>query len=390
MKRVLVVLLVIVIGLSAAVLAAEKTKIGIVTDTAGVGDLSFNDMAIIGANAAAEKYGLEVVILQSITAADYLPNLRNFADTEEYLLIVGVGYLLGDAIDVVAQEYPDQMFGIIDFPNIWGHPNVMGLIYREEQMSSLVGCLAGMIAAHYDSDTVGIVFGLDIPILYHFEGGYRFGLDYGLKKYEELYGKAHDVSLVYTYAGSFDDPAIGYTNGKTQLELGASSIFNVAGQLGIGMEEAVTEFHGNAGTTQGPPYFFGVDANQDYLGLGMHALMSGLKRVDTGVILAATEIVEGTWVGRTVVFDLANNGVGYSNAEALLSWIPFGTSAGKATEADYYNIISNWAANRANLPFEFWTTLDELAAAIISGDVVVPYADNLEQINAVRAEYPFD
>ena len=143
-------------------------KLGVIT--ALFSDLSFNDMAIIGANAAAEKYGLEVQILQSITAADYLPNLRNFADTEEYLLIVAVGYLLGDAIDVVAQEYEEQMFGIIDFPNIWGHANVMGLIYREEQMSALVGCLAGMIAAHYDSDTVGIVFGLDIPILYHFLG----------------------------------------------------------------------------------------------------------------------------------------------------------------------------------------------------------------------------
>lgn len=388
MKKLLVLALMLVLGLSLVGMAADK--IGVVLDVGGKGDLSFNDMAILGAQKAAEKYGMEYTVLQSFSEDDYLPNLRTLADDGSFVVIVGVGFLLGNAMDVVTQEYPDQKFAIIDFPNLTGAPNLMGLVFNENEMSALVGALSGMLAAYHGYDTIGLVLGAEIPVLYHFEGGYRFGIDYGIKKYNELFGTDASVSLVYSYTGYFDRPDVGYSTGKTQLEQGAVSIFNVAGQLGIGMEEAVTEFHNNAGTTLGPPYFLGVDANQDYLGLGMHALASGLKRVDVAVDKAITDTLEGTFEGGTTVFNLANGGVGISRAADLLDFIPVGINGGKATDADYYTIIQNWSANRAALPYAFWEQIDLLEQEIIAGNILVPYANTLDEILQVRADYPLE
>lgn len=390
LRKVVALSLILLIGLSMAGFAVDKDKIGVVLDVGGKGDLSFNDMAILGAQKAAAKYGMEYTILQSASEDDYLPNLRSLADDGSYVIIVGVGFLLGNAMDTVTQEYPDQNFAIIDFPNLTGAPNLMGLVFNENEMSALVGALSGMIALHFGYDTIGLVLGMEIPVLYHFEGGYRFGIDYGVSYYNDKMGTSGSVSLVYSYTGYFDRPDVGYATGKTQLEQGAVSIFNVAGQLGIGMEEAVTEYHNNAGTKLGPPFFLGVDANQDYLGLGAHALASGLKRVDVAVDKAITDTLEGTFEGQTFVFNLENGGVGISRAADLLDFIPIGIAGGKATNADYYTIIENWASNRANVPYWIWQAVDQLEADIIAGDVVVPYANTLDDMLQVRADYPLD
>ena len=50
--------------------AASKGKVAIVTDVGGRGDLSFNDMGFRGTDKAAADFGLEMVGIQSATAAD--------------------------------------------------------------------------------------------------------------------------------------------------------------------------------------------------------------------------------------------------------------------------------------------------------------------------------
>jgi len=380
-------LLVVVLGVSlVGMIGLGKGKIAVVLDVGGRGDLAFNDMGFKGTDQAAKDFGYDMVEIQCATAADYLPNLRNVARTGEFDLIICVGFLLGDALATAAAEFPEQKFAVIDVGYITG-PNIMNIVFRENEASALVGALGAMAAAEYGYDYVGVVLGIEIPVLYHFEAGYRFGIDWGIKKYAEVKGTTPDVGLLYTYTGTFNDIALGKAASEAMLSQGAVAIYNVAGPLGIGDLEAVTESHDTAGTTFGPPYFFGVDANQDWMGDGLHGLASGMKRVDTGCYNAVKAVAEGTFQPGVISLGLAEGGVAISKIGDLADFIQFGIDGGAVKADAFYTIIGNWAQDRATIPAWIWDAVAELEAGILDGTVVVPTADTGDEMAAVRAEY---
>ena len=120
--------------------AAEATtdksdfKIGLVTDTGGVNDQSFNQSAWEGLQAVADEYGVTVNYLESSGDADYVPNITSFMD-EDYDLIICVGYMLADATRQCAESDPDQKFAIIDDSSCSDLDNVTCLMFKQEQAS---------------------------------------------------------------------------------------------------------------------------------------------------------------------------------------------------------------------------------------------------------------
>lgn len=387
MKKVFILTLVLILGLSLVGMAADELKgrVAVVLDVGGRGDLSFNDMGFKGTDQAADDFGLEMVEVQSATAADYLPNLRNLARTGQYDLIICVGFLLGDALTQASSEFPNQKWAIID--SVVDASNVMSIVFRENEMSALIGALAAMSAAHHGYKSAGVVLGIEIPVLYHFEAGFRYGMDWGLKKYAAVTGTTPNVGMLYTYTGTFSDIALGKAATEAMLAQGAVGVYNVAGPLGVGDLEAITEHHENARTTYGPPYYFGVDANQDWLGNGYHGLASGMKRVDTAAYMSVEAVVDGTFQGGITSLGLAEGGVGISKLMDLVDFIDFGVAGGAISEDDFYKIVGNWAFNRATVPAWIWNAIDELEIAILAGSVAVPTADTLTEMNAVRADY---
>ena len=274
--------------------ASAGAKIALVLDVGGRGDLSFNDMGFKGTDEAQANLGVEVVEIQSNSAADYLPNLQNAARSGKFDLIVAVGFLLSDAMAEVADQFPDQKFAIIDVTWL-GKPNLMEIGYEENKGSAMVGALSSMVAAHYGYDKIGVVLGIEIPVLYKFEAGYRYGMHWGNAKYADKTGKQANVGLLWTYTGTFSDIAKGKAATEAMLAQGAGIIYNVAGPLGIGDLEAITEHLEAKGKSAGPPFMIGVDANQDYLGDGHRVLASMMKRVDFGVYSAIESVVNGTF-----------------------------------------------------------------------------------------------
>jgi basic membrane protein A len=84
-----------------------------VTDTGGVDDKGFNQIAYKGLQDAEAQLGISIDVLESTTDADYAPNLQNFAD-KGCNIIVTVGFLLGDATRVAAEANPDIDYSIVD------------------------------------------------------------------------------------------------------------------------------------------------------------------------------------------------------------------------------------------------------------------------------------
>ena len=367
--------------------ATAGGKVALVLDVGGRGDLSFNDMGFKGADEAEAKLGVDVVEIQSNSAADYLPNMQNAARSGKFDLVVAVGFLLADAMAEVAAQFPDQKFAIIDVTWL-GKPNLMEIGYEENKGSALVGALSSMVAANYGYDKIGIVLGIEIPVLYKFEAGYRFGMHWGNAKYAEVTGKKADVGLLWTYTGTFSDIAKGKVATEAMLAQGAGLIYNVAGPLGIGDLEAITEHLEAKGKSAGPPFMIGVDANQDYLGDGHRVLASMMKRVDLGVYSAIESVVNGTFKAGVQILGPHNGGIAMSGKQDLADFIEFGVSGGAIESSDRDQISSNWIAMRDAIPGWIWDAVTELQGQISSGAAEVPCGWCADTIGDIRAKYP--
>ena len=367
--------------------ASAGAKIALVLDVGGRGDLSFNDMGFKGTDEAQANLGVEVVEIQSNSAADYLPNMQNAARSGKFDLIVAVGFLLADAMAEVADQFPDQKFAIIDVTWL-GKPNLMEIGYEENKGSAIVGALSSMVAAHYGYDKIGVVLGIEIPVLYKFEAGYRYGMHWGNAKYAEKTGKQANVGLLWIYTGTFSDIAKGKAATEAMLAQGAGIIYNVAGPLGIGDLEAITEHLEAKGKSAGPPFMIGVDANQDYLGDGHRVLASMMKRVDFGVYRAIESVVNGTFKGGVQILGPHNGGIAMSGKQDLADFIQFGIKGGAISASDSDRISSNWTAMRDEIPGWIWDAVAELQAQISDGSAEVPCGWCPDTIGEIRAKYP--
>jgi len=125
---------------TAAAPAAKSIKVGLVTDIGGLNDRSFNALANQGLETAKSSLGVQGRVLTSKSNADYVPNLSTLAQ-QKYDLVIGVGFLMADAVDTVAKKFPDTKFAIIDDSSLTDK-NVTSLVFSEEQGSYLVGVIA--------------------------------------------------------------------------------------------------------------------------------------------------------------------------------------------------------------------------------------------------------
>ncbi|MGQ9601843.1 MAG: BMP family lipoprotein, partial [Candidatus Bipolaricaulia bacterium] len=208
LRMVLAVLLVAAVGLAASLgqVTAQPKAICLYFDQTGRGDLSFNDMAALGAERAVAEFGL---VLKEATAKgpeSYLPDLLAFARSGECALIIGVGFLLAADLPEAARQVPAQKFAFIDGSS-GGIPNILGLLFKEEQGGAPAGALAALTAIADGAKAVGFVAGMEIPPVWRYEAGYRYGVYWGLNWAKERFGQVvpDKLQILGTYVGRFDD-----------------------------------------------------------------------------------------------------------------------------------------------------------------------------------------
>jgi basic membrane protein A len=269
-------------------------RVGLVTDVGGLDDRSFNFLANEGLERAERELGVEGRVVISKSNADYVPNLTGLA-RQEYDLVVAVGFLMADALNVVAPRFPKVDFAIVDVSqaDLGGRPkNVRGLLFKEQEAGYLVGYLAGLVTRE-ESGTklvIGSVGGQKIPPVDRYIAGYRAGARAAAPGIETLNG----------YSQDFVDQAKCKELALDQISRGAHVVFQVAGQCGLGVLSAAAEQNVRG---------IGVDADQGYL--GGHVLTSALKKVDVAIFQTIQAVQEGAFRGGTnTVFDVASGGVG--------------------------------------------------------------------------------
>lgn len=122
--------------------ATTKAKLEMVTDTGGVNDQSFNQLAWEGMQQLQKEEGWDVSYLESKQESDYATNLDKAVDDKSQL-VWGVGFAMADAIVEAAKKNSDVQFAIIDNGNDDSSiSNLTGVTFRAQEPSFLVGYIA--------------------------------------------------------------------------------------------------------------------------------------------------------------------------------------------------------------------------------------------------------
>jgi basic membrane protein A and related proteins len=272
----------------------EALQIGLVTDIGGLDDRSFNFLANKGLEQAEDELGVEGRVVVSKSNADYVPNLSRLA-RQDYDLVVAVGFLMAEAVETVAEQFPDVDFAIIDYSQaaMKSKPdNVRGLLFKEQEAGYLVGYLAGLVTKEEagSQQVISSVGGQQIPPVDRYIAGYQAGA----KK------ASPGITTLNGYSQDFVDQAKCKELALDQIARGSHVVFQVAGQCGLGALSAAKEKNVRG---------IGVDADQGYL--GGHILTSALKKVDVAVFQTVQSVQDGSFGGGTdTVFDIASGGVG--------------------------------------------------------------------------------
>ncbi len=300
------------LGLGVAARAAD-IKPAIVYDLGGKFDKSFNEGVHNGAELFAKANGnMPIREFEPQNDSQREQALRTFAKRGNDP-ILAVGFSQESAVTTVAKEFPKTHFIIID--DVVDAPNVQSILFREEQGSYLAGVLGAMAATQKAAGAkLGFVGGEDVPLIRRFACGYVQGARSVDPKIEVL------QDMTGSTGAAWNDPVRGGELAKSQMERGATVVFQAAGATGLGVLQAVADA-GKLG--------IGVDSDQNYLHPG-HMLTSMVKRVDIATEKSFAAAKDGTWKPGTTVLGLAEGGVGLAfDAENA----PLVTAAEKARVA---------------------------------------------------------
>ena len=318
-----------------------------------LGDKSFYDSANEGLERLRDELGEDVfdfkVEQMGGTAADeakWEPTLLDYCDTGAYDVIIMGTWQMADALARAAEEYPDQKFIFFDeefdFEGNGNPENVYNVMYKQNEVSYLVGAAAAMMTTDDsiegidpDNHIIGFLGGMDNSVINDFLVGY-------------IQGAADidpDIEVAVGFVGDFVDSTKGKDIALSQYQSGADVGFNVAGNAGLGQIEAAKD--------EGK-YAFGVDSDQAALlpDYADYIPTSALKNVGQSLYLAIQKDMLGELkYGTEETYGFKEGGV------ALVK------------DAHYEKM----------LPENIRTKLDELEQSIIDGDIVVNTSADMDQ-----------
>jgi basic membrane protein A and related proteins len=271
---------------------ASDITVGLVSDVGKFNDRSFNQSALEGLERAEAELGVEGTPIESRAASDYIPNLSSLA-RDDTSVTIGVGFLMADAMDTIATQFPDNNFAIVDYAYeaLKNKPtNVRGLTFATNENSYLIGYMtAKQVQKQGGKQIISAVGGQKIPTVTIFIAGYTAGAK----------AANPDVQVLVDYSQEFVQQAPCKELALDQIAKGSQAVFQVAGGCGLGALSAAADKN-----------VWGIGVDRDQSDLGPHILTSAVKRVDTSVFDTTQAVADGTFKGgEDQTFDLANDGV---------------------------------------------------------------------------------
>ena len=257
------------------------------TDVGKVDDRSFNQSAWEGVQCGQKNLGFtDIKFIETQQSTDYASNIDQFV-SDDYDVIVSVGFLLGPATIAAAQQNPNIKFIGVDQFQDQTLSNLAGLVFDEDKSGYLAGYLAGLLNT---SGTVGEVLGLaNVPAVERYGVGYINGAK----------AAKPGIKVLAACASSFTDTVWGNSTGNQEMSQNADVIFAAAGLTGNGALLAVAD---KGGSVLG----IGVDTDQ-YLSLpeaDSIMVSSAMKLIVPGVFKIIKSAQDGSFKGGNVKGDV--------------------------------------------------------------------------------------
>lgn len=290
----------------------EVFCVGLVTDVGRRDDRAYNQVAWEGIQQAKSDGVADwTASIETIDVRDYAENIRVFAEAG-YDVIVTVGYDLSAATYAAAGQYSNIFFIGADqrqSENQNNLPNLVWLVFPEDQLGFLAGALAASIT---QTGQVGAVCGSDAWLpMKSYGDGFIAGSLYINPDVKATVTYHNDVGLDET----FTDPVWGAATANSLVDSGADIIFGVGGTTGSSTLVAAV--------TRGA-YAIGADIDQ-YYALPVAAprmLTSVLKMIAPGVVDLLREAKNAQ--ARTGAFAMGNypGQIGFAPYHELASLVP--------------------------------------------------------------------
>ncbi|MGB1146573.1 MAG: BMP family lipoprotein, partial [Alphaproteobacteria bacterium] len=216
--------------MSVAGTAAAQFQPAVIFDMGGKFDKSFNESAYNGAERFKEETGVEYLEFEITDPSQREGALRQMAELGANPIVV-MGFAQADAMAVVAGEFPDTQFGIVDVGWLGGD-NLRQYTYKEHEGSFLVGALAAMAS---QTGTVSFVGGMDIPLIRRFACGYEQGVRAVNPDANVI------VNMTGTTPAAWGNPTRGAELARGQFDQDSDVVFAAAGGTGVGVYQAAAD-----------------------------------------------------------------------------------------------------------------------------------------------------
>lgn len=274
----------------------KNFRIGMITDIGGIEDRGFNQNAWEGLKRFTEEHpDAAIEFLTSKIEDDYEINIEYLA-RHKLDLIIGVGFMMADAIREAALEMPDKRFAIIDDGTYTDIPNVTCITFRQEEASYLVGLVAGLMTK---TNNIGYIQGMESDSMNLFDIGYIEGIR----------AVNNNAKIIQRNVNTFNDEEKGYNVAIRMIENDkVDIIYHAAGATGLGVIKACKEKGIKA---------IGVDTDQSIVAPET-VLTSAMKRVDNAVYRTCDELLKQKLKGGIDEYDIENGGVDISPTKNLL------------------------------------------------------------------------
>jgi len=196
---------------------------GLVTNTAGLRDDGLNQHTWEGLlQAQAEKIIDRAAFIESVDSRDYVKNIEAFA-LDGYDFIITIGPALEDETLHAADLYPDSVFIGMDQPQEETRPNLLPILFPEDQMGFWAGALAARLTRTGIVGAVCETSGLDS--MWRYCEGFRKGAAHADENVKALILYRENQSSEKL----FIDSEWGHTNAQDLIQRGADVIFAAGG-----------------------------------------------------------------------------------------------------------------------------------------------------------------
>ena len=307
--------------------------VGLVTDVGRRDDHAYNQAVWEGIQQAkASGVATSVASIETVDARDYADNINVFLQAG-YDVVVTVGSAMTDATRAAAKANPNTYFIGVDqdqSDNQDFSPNLVGLVFAEDQIGYLAGALAALMT---QTDQIGAICASDaLPAMKRYGDGFLAGAAYINPSAKATVIYHNDVGLAMT----MDDPEWGAKTANSLVDAGTDIIFAVGGATGDNALVA-TVARGAYGIGAGIDQYYALPV------AAPHLYLSVLKSITPGV---------------ATLINTARD------AQAGNSVFPTGNYSGLVGLSPYHDMDSS-------VPNKIKLRMTELNQALLSGDLQI-------------------